>query len=121
MLPYGQEYGPGSQDPRRRFGQNLDTFGLGSLRVPHAGRELGLLRGKLWVADDFGAPLPNDIQKYFDGTQFTMVPWIHSKLLVLATNFRRMGDTRPRGELRSSRVGISWFPHSSPISSIPAN
>ena len=30
-------------------------------------RELGLLRGKLWVADDFDAPLPEEIQKYFDG------------------------------------------------------
>ena len=32
-----------------------------------ARRELGLLRGKLWVAEDFDAPLPDDIQRYFDG------------------------------------------------------
>ena len=34
---------------------------------PLARRELGLLRGRLWVADDFDAPLPDDIQRYFDG------------------------------------------------------
>jgi hypothetical protein len=30
-------------------------------------RELGLLRGKVWLADDFDAPLPDGIQSYFDG------------------------------------------------------
>jgi len=30
-------------------------------------RELGLLRGSVWLADDFDAPLPDDIQTYFDG------------------------------------------------------
>ena len=30
-------------------------------------RELGLLRGKMWVAEDFDAPLPDELQKYFDG------------------------------------------------------
>ena len=30
-------------------------------------RELGLLRGKMSVADDFDAPLPEELQKYFDG------------------------------------------------------
>jgi hypothetical protein len=30
-------------------------------------RELGLLRGKMWVADDFDAPLPDELQKHFDG------------------------------------------------------
>jgi hypothetical protein len=34
---------------------------------PPMHRELGLLRGKVWVADDFDAPLPDGIQKYFDG------------------------------------------------------
>ena len=33
---------------------------------PPGRRELGLLRGKLWVAEDFDAPLPHDVQKYFD-------------------------------------------------------
>ena len=35
--------------------------------APLARRELGLLRGKLWVAEDFDAPLPDDLQRYFDG------------------------------------------------------
>lgn len=35
--------------------------------APLVRRELGLLRGKLWVAEDFDAPLPHDIQRYFDG------------------------------------------------------
>jgi hypothetical protein len=30
-------------------------------------RPLGLLRGQLSVPDDFNAPLPPEIQKYFDG------------------------------------------------------
>jgi hypothetical protein len=30
-------------------------------------RPLGLLRGRLVVPDDFDAPLPPDLQKYFDG------------------------------------------------------
>jgi hypothetical protein len=37
------------------------------LAMPTARRELGLLRGKLWVADDFDGPLPEEIQKFFDG------------------------------------------------------
>jgi len=27
----------------------------------------GLLQGKGWIADDFDAPLPEEIQKYFEG------------------------------------------------------
>ena len=27
----------------------------------------GSLRGKMWIADDFDAPLPDDIQRYFEG------------------------------------------------------
>ncbi len=38
-----------------------------SAAAPPLRRELGLLRGKLWVAEDFDAPLPRDVQKYFDG------------------------------------------------------
>ena len=30
-------------------------------------RKLGTLRGRIWVADDFDAPLPPEIQRYFDG------------------------------------------------------
>ena len=30
-------------------------------------RPLGLDEGKGWVADDFDAPLPEDLQKLFDG------------------------------------------------------
>lgn len=35
--------------------------------APLARRELGLLRGKLWVAENFDAPLPDNIQRHFDG------------------------------------------------------
>ena len=28
---------------------------------------LGAMKGKIWIADDFDAPLPPDIQAYFDG------------------------------------------------------
>ena len=27
----------------------------------------GSLKGKMWIADDFDAPLPDDIQRYFKG------------------------------------------------------
>jgi prevent-host-death family protein len=27
----------------------------------------GCMKGKIWIADDFDAPLPEDIQRYFEG------------------------------------------------------
>lgn len=30
-------------------------------------RKLGTLRGKVWMADDFDAPLPDDLQGLFEG------------------------------------------------------
>jgi hypothetical protein len=32
-------------------------------------RELGFLRGKIWIADDFDAPLPDDILDAFEGRE----------------------------------------------------
>ena len=29
--------------------------------------ELGFMKGKVWIADDFDAPLPDDLQKLFEG------------------------------------------------------
>jgi prevent-host-death family protein len=34
---------------------------------PKKPRELGRHRGEIWIADDFDAPLPPEIQAYFDG------------------------------------------------------
>jgi hypothetical protein len=34
---------------------------------PRGQRPLGLLRGQFVVPDDFDAPLPSEIQRYFDG------------------------------------------------------
>jgi prevent-host-death family protein len=34
---------------------------------PQQPRELGKDRGKIWISDDFDAPLPPEIQAYFDG------------------------------------------------------
>ena len=35
--------------------------------VPPEGKpEMGFMRGKMWIADDFDAPLPPDLQKYFE-------------------------------------------------------
>jgi prevent-host-death family protein len=34
---------------------------------PKRPRELGKDRGKIWIADDFDAPLPPEIQAYFEG------------------------------------------------------
>jgi prevent-host-death family protein len=30
-------------------------------------RKLGTLKGKVWMSDDFDAPLPNDLQGLFEG------------------------------------------------------
>ncbi len=35
--------------------------------MPRKARVLGADRGKIWIADDFDAPLPSDIQAYFEG------------------------------------------------------
>jgi hypothetical protein len=35
--------------------------------TPRGQRPLGLLRGQFIVPDDFDAPLPSEIQRYFDG------------------------------------------------------
>jgi len=32
-----------------------------------ARRPLGMLRGQIWIADDFDAPLPDDLQALFEG------------------------------------------------------
>ena len=32
-------------------------------------RPRGLLKGKIWMADDFDAPLPQEILQYFDGSE----------------------------------------------------
>ena len=42
---------------------------------PQPLREPGLLRGKIWVADDFDDPLPPEIQKYFDDPQIFPEEW----------------------------------------------
>lgn len=30
-------------------------------------RTLGLAKGQVWIGDDFDGPLPDDIQRYFEG------------------------------------------------------
>lgn len=35
--------------------------------APRKPRVLGADRGKIWIADDFDAPLPPEIQVYFEG------------------------------------------------------
>lgn len=37
------------------------------LAAPKPRRRLGLLAGKMWVSDDFDAPLPDDILDAFEG------------------------------------------------------
>jgi len=34
---------------------------------PQTRRPLGMARGKIWIADDFDAPLPEDLQALFEG------------------------------------------------------
>jgi prevent-host-death family protein len=40
---------------------------LVALRPPKVVRRLGTMKGKIWIADDFDAPLPDDIQAAFEG------------------------------------------------------
>jgi prevent-host-death family protein len=35
-------------------------------------RKLGTLKGKIWVSDDFDAPLPDEVLKLFEGR---VTPW----------------------------------------------
>jgi prevent-host-death family protein len=37
------------------------------LDAPRTPRVLGRDRGKIWIADDFDAPLPPEIRAYFEG------------------------------------------------------
>ena len=34
---------------------------------PEGDRPLGLMRGQIWIGDDFDDPLPQDLQDAFDG------------------------------------------------------
>jgi len=38
-----------------------------AVRPPRKLREPGSMAGKIWIADDFDAPLPEDIQAAFEG------------------------------------------------------
>ena len=37
------------------------------IEAPKRRLELGFMRGRAWIADDFDAPLPPEIQRYFEG------------------------------------------------------
>lgn len=43
-------------------------------REPKRPIQLGLLKGKIWIADDFDAPLPEDLLKAFHGLK-SNEPW----------------------------------------------
>ncbi|QJD90525.1 type II toxin-antitoxin system prevent-host-death family antitoxin [Duganella dendranthematis] len=40
---------------------------LVALRPTKVVRRLGTMKGKIWIADDFDAPLPDDLQAAFEG------------------------------------------------------
>lgn len=42
---------------------------LVGIDVERAPRTPGLLKGKIWIADDFDAPLPEEILDSFEGAQ----------------------------------------------------
>jgi prevent-host-death family protein len=42
---------------------------LASLKPEKRQLRPGLLKGRIWIADDFDAPLPEEIQKYFEGPE----------------------------------------------------
>jgi prevent-host-death family protein len=46
---------------------------LVAVKAPRAQRQLGLYRGQIWMADDFDATLPPDIQAAFDGEEAAAV------------------------------------------------
>lgn len=37
------------------------------VRKPTKGLKFGSMKGRIWIADDFDAPLPDDIQAAFEG------------------------------------------------------
>jgi prevent-host-death family protein len=40
---------------------------LGPLDPPRKERKFGMLKGQIWISDDFDDPLPREIQRYFEG------------------------------------------------------
>lgn len=42
---------------------------LTALATRRAPRQPGLLKGKIWIADDFDAPLPPEVLRRFEGKQ----------------------------------------------------
>jgi len=48
-----------------RNGQPLAR--LVALEKPRKPRGVGFCKGEIWISDDFDAPLPPEIQRYFDG------------------------------------------------------
>lgn len=42
---------------------------LVGIETDHAPRRRGLLKGKIWIADDFDAPLPADVLASFEGSE----------------------------------------------------
>ncbi|HEX2137357.1 MAG TPA: type II toxin-antitoxin system prevent-host-death family antitoxin, partial [Microvirga sp.] len=40
----------------------------------------GSMTGKIWIADDFDAPLPADIQRYFEGYDDEETAQVHERL-----------------------------------------
>jgi prevent-host-death family protein len=42
---------------------------LGPLEAAKPARRLGGMKGEIWIADDFDAPLPEDLLAAFEGTK----------------------------------------------------
>ncbi|MGH2869534.1 MAG: type II toxin-antitoxin system Phd/YefM family antitoxin [Solirubrobacteraceae bacterium] len=41
---------------------------LGPLQAPRKPRKVGFWKGEVWMSEDFDAPLPAELQRYFEGT-----------------------------------------------------
>lgn len=49
-------------------GQNIELIALGEdPKTPRKTPTAGALAGKVWLKDDFDAPLPDDIRRAFEG------------------------------------------------------
>jgi len=62
-----QEAAAGEEIVITKYGQPRARL-VPLLHDPQTPREFGRMRGKIWIADDFDAPLPDDLLALFEGT-----------------------------------------------------
>lgn len=66
-------------------------------------RQPGSTEGRIWVAEDLDAPLPEEVQKFFEQSEFYSVPARFRGKSMIAGTFRPM----PAGSPQTSRTSLA--------------